>query len=367
MVSELPKNRKQFVNVNDHNSVHRNIDKGVPQGSILGPLLFLIYINDIATCTTLFTLLFADDTSFLISGNSINEIVPVLNRELHKICYWFRANELSLHPLKTKVMIFTRNENNIEFEDLNIVLNYNNYDENNPDLITKLGFINSSSEIPAIKFLGVYLDPKLDFKYHISTIHKKISNSLYAIQIAKNHLNKDALKILYDSLIHCHINYCLPIWSCTSHTNLDKLFKLQKKAIRLITKSRFDAHTIPIFKKEEILPIYKQAEFSKIIFMHDYIKDLTPISFKDTWIRNAQRNSRSLRNDNDLYVPYIRCKTRDIFPLKDFPSLWNEKGKNPQLTDCRTKKQFSSKLKNLLLEELEFNCSRDNCTECNIH
>ena len=99
----------QFVSVNNKNSLLNHINRGVPQGSILGPILFLIYINDIKNCTILFTLLFADDSSFLISGKNLDELVEILNFELKKICDWFRCNEMSLNSQKTKFMIFNKN------------------------------------------------------------------------------------------------------------------------------------------------------------------------------------------------------------------------------------------------------------------
>jgi len=98
-------NRKQFVSINEHSSELKDITNGVPQGSILGPILFLIYINDLNKVTDLLSLLFADDTSILISGKNLNEMVFILNEELHKICTWFRANQLSLHPFTTPLFI----------------------------------------------------------------------------------------------------------------------------------------------------------------------------------------------------------------------------------------------------------------------
>ena len=90
-------------------------------------------------------LLFADDTSFIIHGKNINDIIEVLNIELKKISYWFRTNELSLHPDKTKFMIFTKNESNIDFDNINIVLDYNKYNQNDHNLITRLTYVNSNS------------------------------------------------------------------------------------------------------------------------------------------------------------------------------------------------------------------------------
>ena len=371
------KNRQQFVNVNDGNSNLRFITKGVPQGSILGPLLFLIYINDLANCTSLFTLLFADDSSFLISGKNLNELIVLLNVELKKICYWFRTNELSLHPGKTKFMIFTKNESNINFDELDIVLNNNNDDQNDENNIIKLSFVNSNSETPAIKFLGIFIDPKLNFKHHIDAIHSKVSRSLFAINSAKHFIDKKALKTLYSSLVHSHFSYCIPIWSCASKNSIHKLELLQKRAIRTISLSKYNAHTIPIFKYTEILPIKEQATFNSLQIMYDYIHHKLPCSFDEVWKKNNTRANRVLRNANQFNIPFIRLESQRHFPLSNLPRLWNEiiipnTGQNDNnieqnftFRDDMSRKQFSSQLKTLLLDNLELVCNRDNCNECN--
>ena len=371
------KNREQFVSVNDGNSNLRFITKGVPQGSILGPLLFLIYINDLANCTSLFTLLFADDTSFLISGKNLNEVIELLNVELKKICYWFRTNELSLHPGKTKFMIFTKNESNINFDELNIVLNNNNVDENDENNIIKLSYVNSNSEIPAIKFLGVHIDPKLNFKHHIGAIHSKVSRSLFAINSVKHFIDKRALKTLYNSLVHSHFLYCIPIWGCASKSSFKKLELLQKKAIRTISLSKYNAHTVPIFKKIEILPIKEQAILSSLLMMYDYVHQKLPYSFDQLWRKNNARANRVLRNANLFDIPYVRLESQKNFPISSFPRLWNEiiipnteqnddnVEQNFTFREIMSRKQFASQLKLLLLDNLTLVCSRDNCSECN--
>ena len=276
-----------------------------------------------AKCTSLFTLLFADDTSFIIHGKNINDIIEVLNIELKKISYWFRTNELSLHPDKTKFMILTKNESNIDFENINIVLDYNNDNQNYHNLITRLTYVNSNSETPAIKFLGVFLDPKLNFKYNIDMIHNKISRSLYAINAVKHFIGKKALKTLYSSLVHSHLSYCIPIWGCAAKTNLKKLEIQQKKAVRIISQSRYNAHTVPIFQDFEILPITEQAKYSKLLIMYDFVHHRLPCSFDNLWIRNNVRAERVLRNARLFNIPFVRLQSYKDFPFSDLPRLWN--------------------------------------------
>ena len=358
--------RSQFVSVNGKNSTKLEIDRGVPQGSILGPLLFLIYINDLPLATSLFTLLFADDTSFLLSGKTLEEVIERLNIELKKVCDWFRANEMSLNPDKTKFMIFNKNEKSIKFNEINICLDFNNDNENFPNLKSKLEYINSNSQTPAIKFLGVFIDPELKFKYHISYVQNKIKTSLYAINCIKKFLPEESLKMLYNSFIHSHLTYCLPVWSCGLESSLTPLLKTQKKCIRIITNSNYNAHTAPLFKKLGILPLNELAISVKLNLMYDYQHDKLPTSFLGLWKKNHEIrsvNARTLRNDNDFYIPTAKYKAIQRFPLFHFQKLWNDYGNNVLLLS--SKKMFKKKIKKMLLENVTTHCTRLRCLECN--
>jgi hypothetical protein len=179
-------NRQQFVSINGTSSNLLCILLGVPQGSILGPLLFLIYINDLPLCSKLWSFLFADDTTLLASNSNLSDLFAFVNQEFRKVVYYFRAHKLVLHPDKTVFMIFSNR--NLSELDENVYIDNNNFDENYAlNLKTPILCVNTLQS-PKVKFLGIMLDPHLNFRAHIKQVSVKISNTLYhtvpAIKIA---------------------------------------------------------------------------------------------------------------------------------------------------------------------------------------
>jgi hypothetical protein len=192
---------------------------------------------------------------------------------------------------KNSFVIFNASEQMLSEIDVNVFINSNNENENLDNLKVKIERINSNSEEPAIKFLGVYLDPKLNFKYHVSKMCKKIVSSLYVINLGKNFLSFTALKSLYFALVHSHFIYGIHVGSAAPHYVKNSLEKLQKKAIRIINSAPYNSHTEPLFKKCEILPISLLIKYFKLLFMYDFKNDLLPLSFKNTWMTNAERRN----------------------------------------------------------------------------
>ncbi len=245
--------RKQFISMGGANSDLTDITLGVPQGSILGPLLFIIYINDLPLCTEMLALLFADDTTLVLSDDNLDDLITKVNVEFKKVCDFLCANKLVIHPKKTNFILFTTT--NIGNRNIIINCNNNNDDQVFPHLIHPIERISLESETPAVKYLGVFFDPNLNFKFHINNLKNKLSRALYAIKMAKNLLDTESLKLLYYSLFHSHLVYTNIIWSCSDSGTINSLFKMQKNAIRLISHAKCNAHTEPLFKLHQILPL----------------------------------------------------------------------------------------------------------------
>ena len=363
--------RHQFVSCSNSDSLLLTILTGVPQGSILGPLLFLIYINDLPNCNLLFSLLFADDTALTASADTYEELFTTVNAELHKLCTFFRINKLSLHPDKTKYLLIPFN-NSLPPANLNLFLNNNNPNENNPLLTSKLSRVLPTDNTPAIKYLGVYFDPNLNFKFHINHISKKLSSSLFALRRVSNILPQHSLKTLYYSLFHCHLIYAIEIWSSAAPSLLKPLYTKQKAAIRLISLQPYNSHTEPLFKTSNILPLPQLVTYFKVKFMHSYIYNTAPSAFSNTWPTSLEHRTLplapirgyNLRNDNELFIPPSRLKSLSTFPLYSFPTLWNSLP--DYIKSIPTNLLFKSNLKSHFISALSStpNCSRLFCPSC---
>lgn len=316
-------------------------------------------------------LLFADDTTLLLSDKNVDNLVTRVNIEFKKVVDFFRSHKLALHPDKTKFILFT-NSNEVRSRDVNILLNFNNdNDVSIPDLISNLKRVSNESDVPAIKFLGIFIDPLLNFKFHINYLSSKIAKSMYFLRAVKNILTPKALKSVYYALIHSHFVYGIQIWSCVNPSSLHVLYVAQKNAIRIINQANYNAHTEPLFKISNILPLPTLSEFFKIQFIHKFLNNELPRSFESMWSTNAERvpggNIPYLRNNNILFVPPSRLNSTEKFPLHSFPHLWVSLHED-SIKSERSKSEFNFKLKFFYIDKLAsvYICTRLLCPHCHL-
>jgi hypothetical protein len=320
--------RSQMVDINSVLSDPLSIDISVIQGSILGPILFLCYINDLWSATRLFTAFFADDGTALGKGKNLHELTTFVNTELQKISDWFRSNKMAVNTAKTKYIVFRTRGKPINPADCKIVYNSNEVgSHDDPSLILPIERIHNEGTTKNFKLLGVLLDEFLSFDSHIDHVCSKIAKSLFCINRVKNFIDEKTRKTLYFAMVHSHLVYCLSIYSCANSTSLNKLRLKQKEAIRIICNSGYRDHTAPLFAKQNILPFDKLIQLSTLKFMHSFIHNQLPLSFHGMWIFNRERQpDRDLRNADLLYIVPHKFATLKRMPLFNFPAIWNAAG-----------------------------------------
>ena len=230
--------RKQFCRVNGVASDTKDIEVGVPQGSCLGPLLFLIYINDLPQAVQGSTVsMYADDTSLCHQPNDITQLNKAINNDLRHLDTWLQGNKLSLNVAKTHSMLITTKQkrNILQEKNLNLELNIR---ESELEVVQKT------------KYLGVQIDCSLDWKEHIKTVSAKVSRAVVGfLKHAKNFLPRDSLKTLYTGIVEPHFRYCCSVWGCCGSTEINKLQKLQNRAARIVTNSSFDSPSRPLIEE----------------------------------------------------------------------------------------------------------------------
>lgn len=283
-------NRKQSVKCNNVISEEMSVKTGIPQGSLLGPLIFILYINDLHCLSdnnNSTTIMFADDTSIFFSGPDLEVLINDVNHDLCLILEWLNANKLSLNISKTKAMLFSRKRN----INRNIEIKVDNH---------RIDIVDSTT------FLGVVIDKDLSWYAHIQKVCKKLSKVVGLLYRASSVLEKESLYELYNTLFYPHITYCNIIWGNAAACNLQRIYLLQKKAIRLICGLAYRDHTYEHFASLGILNIFQLNKYLLLMFVYKWLHHYLPGIFQ-AFYQISVRSSLAMRQSNALSIPY--CTT----------------------------------------------------------
>ena len=337
--------RPYYVDFDNINSDRNVISLGVPQGSILGPLLFLIYVNDINNSSDFFTFIkYADDTNLYIPTIQLTtEYYNVVNCELKKIHTWLRVNKLSLNINKSIFMVFYSVRKTVNLEDFSIKIN---------DV--------SIERVHKFNFLGVIIDENVTWNNHIDYIFSKISRTIGMLKRLKHELPTHILKIIYNSLILPHLTYGILAWGKKSI----KIFHIQKKAIRVITRSNYNAHTEPLFKSLGLLKFEDLFMLMALKFFYKYCHNLLPSYFQLINFEHRQDiHGYNTRAKNLLQIAKINTKLAESSLMYFIPQIINN---IPEIIiDKIFTHAFSFYIKNYFINMYENQCRIDNCYICN--
>ena len=230
--------RHQMIKMQNLTSSLLNIKTGVPQGSVLGPLLFSLYVNDLpCILKSAELLMYADDTALVVTADNIADLECKANEELENIFMWFTVNKLTLNAQKTKYTIFHSRHRNVNYDAFRLTMN-------NCQL----------EQVREFKYLGVVFDSQLHWKKQINSVCTKLVSGCSMLLAARNYFNSNIVRVLYFAFVHCHLSYCVDSWGWTYKTYLEPIRILQKRALRIIDNADYNQHSAPLFHKLEILP-----------------------------------------------------------------------------------------------------------------
>ena len=297
----------------------------------LGPLLFLIYINDLANVSeNVFLLMFADDSTCTLFGDDLTQLKNLANTELNKISVWLKANKLSLNISKSNFMMFSPNKN-VSLEDFSLSIDN--------QLINR---------ISNTKVLGVIIDDELKWNEHILYVKNKISKVIGIMYRVRHKLDKPHLLSLYNTLALPHLLYCNIVWSVANKSSLETLFACQKKIIKCASSlKKRDSPELP-FKLSNILNIYQLSTYSSCLFMHKFHTSNLPPLFDGYFSYSHEIHNYNTRRPISLRPPMFRSQLSKCFIKYRGVIIWN---KLTAVCDVNVKMStFKTKVKNLILE-----------------
>ena len=325
--------RKQYIQYDQINKTdYLKVKCGVPQGSILGPLLFLLYINDLHQASNVINpIMYVDDTNVFYSHGNIKFLFETVNKELNNVSEWFKANKLSLNTKKTEYTFFHKlsKKGNI------------------PLLLPKLKMDNMIiKRTDQIKFLGVIIDENITWNNHINILENKISKNIGAMHRAKFLLDKQSLKHIYFAFVHSYITYANIAWASTCKTKLVKLYNKQKHASRIMYNKDKYTHAKPLMKSLNALNIFQINIYQILVLMFKSQHNLSPIVFQNMFEKVNHKYPTKFA-DKNFVIPRKTLKSSTFSISSRGPILWNSILTN-EIKSVVNLSSFQNKIKQLI-------------------
>lgn len=331
--------RSQRVQFKTSLSDTLQINSGVPQGSILGPLLFIIFINDLSLLqNNSMSFNFADDSTLMVSSSSTDCINTDLNHDIGLVSEWVNGNLMTLNFKKTKSMKI-----------------YSKRKFNDPDLLITKANNQAIEEVNSFKLLGVHIDSQLQWEDHISNVFQIINKRLFLLKRIRHNLPLHSCVMFYNALINPHLLYCCTVWGNASNERLNDLLKLQKRAARIILQTSCETPSVILFHELKWIPIVNLIKMRKLLLVFNVLKNKAPYHLFNLFeFINETHNVRTRSSLTNLKIPLVTTEVAKTKISYTGAMLFNSLPNNMKDIDNISPQSFKNFLKTYFLD---LNCN----------